>query len=65
MIGAIHKPQRMTRTVCATRPSIPAWLTSPLMGRRLRSNRQFNSTKLIPNSGAAIDQLITPASDSV
>ena len=64
MIGDIHRPQRITRTACSTRPSSPPALNRPLIGRRLRSSSAVSSAKLMLNSGAAIDQLMTPASNS-
>ena len=39
MTGAIHRPQRSTRTACSIRPSKPAGLTNCFSGVRLRPNR--------------------------
>ena len=64
MIGAIHRPQRSTRTVRSTRPCTPGPLKKPLMGARLRSSNAVSNTALIANSGAASDQLMTPEIDS-
>ena len=44
MTGAIHKPQRNTRTPCSTRPSTPAGLKSVLIGRKLRLSAASSST---------------------
>ena len=40
MIGAIHRPQRRTRTPCSTRPSTPLGLKRVLIGLRLRCKRR-------------------------
>ena len=44
MIGAIHSPQRSTRTPCSTRPSTPLGLTSVLIGLKLRCSAASSST---------------------
>ena len=41
MIGAIHKPQRNTRTPCSTRPSTPLGLTRVLIGLRAPLQRRI------------------------
>ncbi len=64
MIGAIHRPQRSTRTPSSTRLSRPGPLKRALMGARLRSSNAASRTALIANSGAASDQLMTPEIDS-
>ena len=65
MTGAIHRPQRSTRIACSTRPTTPRALNRPWIGRRLRCSRAVSSTRLMLNSGAASDQLITPESNSL
>ena len=65
MTGAIHRPQRSTRTACSTRPSKPSALTSCFSGDSERWNRAASTKKLIEKSGAAMPQLMTPDSDSL
>ena len=64
MIGAIHRPQRITLTASSTSPCAPAPENRPRIGLRLRSRIAVRKIALIANSGAANDQLMTPESDS-
>ena len=64
MTGAIHRPQRSTRTACSTRPSTPS--ADQLLDRPQASlQRRIEQDVVDENSGAASDQLITPESDFV
>ncbi len=65
MTGAIHRPQRSTRTACSTRPTKPRALKSCFSGDSERLNSAASTKKLIENSGAAMPQLMTPDSDSL
>ena len=65
MTGAIHRPQRSTRIACSTRPTTPWALNRPRIGPVLRCRSAVRNTRLMLNSGAASDQLITPDSDSL
>ncbi len=63
MIGAIHRPQRSTRTVWAPTSASPARLKVARIGRRRRSISAVSSTRFRLNRGAAIAHCTTPDSD--
>ncbi len=64
MMGAIHRPQRCTRTAWVTTPASPSRVNRWRSGSRLRLKIAVSTIRLMLNSGAAIDQLMTPARES-